>query len=379
MTGQEATVPDEPREPRAAAAVYMRDLTTVSRSAQLVIDDALSPLLAIWPSEREDSDEYNQLEGASRRPAISSLSDDDLERLWPGQDPDGVRAYAPWATSRRAVRRIMPSGELTDEDSVERYVARAIDAGRAARPGLTGIQPSRRTIRGRVPVVLGPGGIPLPPPPRPSDVTQRTVAKQLEHAAEAVGHMITQDALDRIVDAQARRLDRFSLRELRRILAIDLRREIPGLQGMIDRWRSENVRLIESGIVGPDDGVRLRPLLEDVSEVVERAHAEGIRVEHLSRQLVQRYGVSESRAQLIARDQTLKLNGRISAHRQQDAGIERYRWSTSRDERTRREHARLNGTVHRWSEPPSVGRGRHAHPGQDIQCRCVAVPILPDA
>lgn len=89
--------------------------------------------------------------------------------------------------------------------------------------------------------------------------------------------------------------------------------------------------------------------------------------------LLDRGNVSESRAELIARDQTLKLNGAIAKANQEASGITRYMWSTSKDERVRPTHRALEGQVFAWASPPPVG-----HPGQDFQCRCVAMPVLGD-
>jgi len=99
----------------------------------------------------------------------------------------------------------------------------------------------------------------------------------------------------------------------------------------------------------------------------------GKRWEELKASLLERGSVSESRAELIARDQTLKLNGAITKANQQAAGVDKYVWSTSRDERVRDTHAELDGKVFSWAAPPKPG-----HPGQDYQCRCIAVPLLED-
>jgi SPP1 gp7 family putative phage head morphogenesis protein len=142
---------------------------------------------------------------------------------------------------------------------------------------------------------------------------------------------------------------------------------------IIDQWVETNVGLIETGLKAEVQEPRLRPLLQDVSRVVNQAHAEGVRVEVLAHDLKERFGVSDSRAELIARDQTLKLNGQLNRHRQLNAGIEEYIWDTSGDERVRESHARLDGQKFSWHTPPSVG-----HPGQDFQCRCSAIPVVPE-
>ena len=61
--------------------------------------------------------------------------------------------------------------------------------------------------------------------------------------------------------------------------------------------------------------------------------------------------------------------------RQREIGVKRYTWRTKRDPRVRPGHARLDDTVQRWSKKPYVGSGRYAHPGEDYNCRCIAIPI----
>ena len=81
--------------------------------------------------------------------------------------------------------------------------------------------------------------------------------------------------------------------------------------------------------------------------------------------------MSESRAELIARDQTLKLNGAITKARQTSAGVNSYTWNTSHDDRVRESHAALDGQIISWDAPPEAG-----HPGEDFQCRCVPIPVI---
>lgn len=63
---------------------------------------------------------------------------------------------------------------------------------------------------------------------------------------------------------------------------------------------------------------------------------------------------------------------------QQDAGVQEYIWSDSGDSRVRSGHHRLNGKKFRWDDPPVVDErtGRRCHPGEDFQCRCVAIPVF---
>lgn len=82
--------------------------------------------------------------------------------------------------------------------------------------------------------------------------------------------------------------------------------------------------------------------------------------------------VTERRAKLIARDQSSKLNSALNQQRQENLGITEYIWRTSGDGRVRVNHASKNGKVFRWDSPPQDT----GHPGADVQCRCVAQPII---
>lgn len=136
----------------------------------------------------------------------------------------------------------------------------------------------------------------------------------------------------------------------------------PGLATAIDAARQANIALITNAA---------RDYAADVQKVFNDPKNIGLHVKDLTDKLVERGNVSQSRAELIARDQTLKLNGNITQIRQQAAGITSYTWSTSNDERVREEHRALEGQVFTWGNPPSVGA-----PGEDFQCRCIAVPII---
>lgn len=171
-----------------------------------------------------------------------------------------------------------------------------------------------------------------------------------------------------LVDAQGRRIRDWNARTMSSILTMDLEAQPPAVRDLLARFREENVSLIHS--------IADR-LHEDVLEVVSEATRKGTRVETLARHLEERYAVSASRAELIARDQTLKTNANLTQVRQAEAGITRYVWSTSRDERVRPMHKDLEGTIHRWDDPPVTNeQGDRNHPGGDYQCRCVAVPVL---
>lgn len=111
--------------------------------------------------------------------------------------------------------------------------------------------------------------------------------------------------------------------------------------------------------------------LEKVGNAVTSNFVEGMRWEDLAKTIEQVGDVTESRAKLIARDQTSKMNSSFNEERQTSLGIDQYIWQTSGDERVREEHAANDGQIFDWSNPPATG-----HPGEDIQCRCVAIPYF---
>lgn len=92
------------------------------------------------------------------------------------------------------------------------------------------------------------------------------------------------------------------------------------------------------------------------------------------------FNLSKSKAKLIARDQTGKLNGKLNKYRQEQIGGKRYVWRGAMDHRERKDHKRLEGKTFDWSKPPVVDRatGRRGHPGEDYQCRCYAEMVLED-
>ncbi len=135
----------------------------------------------------------------------------------------------------------------------------------------------------------------------------------------------------------------------------------------LKKWIEENVSLISSI---PED------TLEKMKDIVYDGFTNGKTTTRIVKEMQRAYGVSRRRAELIARDQTAKLNGQIQKAQQQDAGITEYVWSTTGDERVRRSHQELNGKKFSWDDPPENSDGRKCHPGQDFQCRCIGRPVF---
>lgn len=159
------------------------------------------------------------------------------------------------------------------------------------------------------------------------------------------------------------------LRQLRASLGVDITVSDPDLRHTMTAFRRTNTDLITT--LADEHVDRVRRVLSDAGS--------GTRVEDIAGAIQEATGATESRAALIARDQVLKLNANIAGERHAAAGITEYIWRTSRDERVREEHKALDGTRHRYDDPPVVDkrRGERANPGTYYQCRCVAEPIIP--
>ncbi|PWU04918.1 MAG: hypothetical protein C5B43_03960 [Verrucomicrobia bacterium] len=112
--------------------------------------------------------------------------------------------------------------------------------------------------------------------------------------------------------------------------------------------------------------------LERVASTVERGLQQGMRFTDVSKEIQKSFGITHRRAKLIARDQTTKLNASLTKLRQEEVGVEEYIWQTSGDERVRPTHKANDGKKFRWDEPPA----KTGHPGHDVNCRCVARPVL---
>ena len=172
-----------------------------------------------------------------------------------------------------------------------------------------------------------------------------------------------------------RQLDLFETAWARKTLAsVAVQGWTPG--GKVERlmpfWVQEHTDLISRG--GTWRGKVIDPLgdkmIGEIGDVVREGFATGARHEQLAKQIRERFNVGRSRATLIARDQTNKLNGQLMKEDFAAAGLTAYIWRTSRDERVRPTHAALEGQTILWSTPPPEG-----HPGAPIQCRCTPAPV----
>lgn len=148
------------------------------------------------------------------------------------------------------------------------------------------------------------------------------------------------------------------------LLGVDLYRAEPWIAEMQSAWVKQNVSLVKS------IGTQFHGQLETI---IQNGVFNGLSVKQVSEQIQKQFGVTKNRATLIAQDQILGANARVTQIRAEAIGVTQYEWETVMDSRVRPEHRELQGKVFSWDKPPSVG-----HPGTPIRCRCRAGLIFPE-
>jgi len=192
------------------------------------------------------------------------------------------------------------------------------------------------------------------------------VFRRLGEFARTLADMATQ-TVGRILGLEARRHSRSFMATAKRVLGVDLSAVVRSedLEELLRNAATRNAGLIRSLGEGA---------VQRVQQTVTTALLNGTPVSELRKQIAADFGVSDKRAVLIARDQMSKLNSDLNRFRHHQAGIEKYTWRTSADERVRARHRALNGKVYAYGEPTGAEGG--LPPGQPVQCRCIAQAIV---
>jgi SPP1 gp7 family putative phage head morphogenesis protein len=196
-----------------------------------------------------------------------------------------------------------------------------------------------------------------------------TVAAALQRYADTISPWAEATARRMLQDAQ-RRDERTWVRHANRIsrlLGAEVRRA--PVAAVIDAMVREQVGLIRS-----------LPLeaAQRVQDLALEGVVRGRRWTEVESMILDTHQVTRSRATLIARTESSRARTAISAARAQYVGSEGYIWRTARDADVRRFHKRLEGTFHRWDDPPIAEvDGKRHHPGEFPNCRCWTEPTLP--
>lgn len=171
----------------------------------------------------------------------------------------------------------------------------------------------------------------------------------------------------RILGLEAERHTSAFAATAKRILGVDLSAVVrqEDLGDLLQNAALKNAQLIK-GLA--DDTVRR------VSLTVMNAVTNGSTAKDLRAELTRQFGISDRRAQLIARNEIASLNSDMNRLRHVQAGVTTYIWRTSHDERVRPRHRDLDGKVYKYGEPTGAEQG--LPPGKPINCRCVAIGVV---
>lgn len=145
---------------------------------------------------------------------------------------------------------------------------------------------------------------------------------------------------------------------------------------LLEKWIADNVLAIKSMPTNT---------LGNLQEIILNGYKSGKSITQIREEIQDEYNMEKRRAELLARDQVATLNSQVTKMQQTDAGVKKYKWSSSRDSRVRDSHADFDGKIFSWDDPPEgyymtkngiVYTGRCCHPGEDFACRCCAIPVF---
>lgn len=115
----------------------------------------------------------------------------------------------------------------------------------------------------------------------------------------------------------------------------------------------------------------------DVEGIVMRGYSRGRDLREITTELQSRYGITQRRAVLIARDQSNKLNAVTTQARRQEIGITEAIWQHSHGgKEPRKSHVAADGRKFEIAKGCLID-GKHILPGEEINCRCVSKSVLP--
>lgn len=188
----------------------------------------------------------------------------------------------------------------------------------------------------------------------------KEIAKEVQSAAD---RSFSASALRSLSQQAARRIDAHSKDQFKK-LSIDTKKE-PVLKWLVNGWIK-------------DIASRVQGMTEEQTAKLEKILAEGERrhVTSIAKDIEEQLGVTENRADFIARDSVLTLNSKITRERMSVANIAYYVWTSMQDDRVRPRHEELDGQVF---EVDGDGDSEEGHPGEPPNCRCVQWPLPADA
>jgi SPP1 gp7 family putative phage head morphogenesis protein len=123
--------------------------------------------------------------------------------------------------------------------------------------------------------------------------------------------------------------------------------------------------------------------ITELRESVQKAYFAGARRETLIKGIQKSYDVTANKAKFLARQETNLLVSKYKESRYKDAGVNDYKWrcvTGTKIHPVRPWHKALDRKNFSWNNPPVISQPgltvRRGNPGEDFNCRCVAIPIV---
>lgn len=217
----------------------------------------------------------------------------------------------------------------------------------------------------------------------PQQLPVEVLEAAAEYARVARGlHADLQERLDQIERGLRRSVDEKPVKAAKTISKMDKKfdrayGDALGTEGLSDHARAALDRKYSDSLK-PYITKFSNEMIGDLRAAV-RANAEtGYRFDTLVSRIEGRYGVSASKAEFLARNETALFTAQHRRQRFGDAGVRSYVWRTAGDAEVREAHKHLNGRTFEYSRPPVVDEatGRRANPGEDYNCRCSDEPVI---
>lgn len=121
--------------------------------------------------------------------------------------------------------------------------------------------------------------------------------------------------------------------------------------------------------------------IPEIRRKVQQAILDGYREIDVQKMLEKEYGIMERKAKFLAQNETSIMLAQIKKVHYTAMGFDSFMWHTILDARERPLHHLLNGTIHRFDNPPVIDErtGQRGLPGETYNCRCDLTPIMSDS
>ena len=157
-------------------------------------------------------------------------------------------------------------------------------------------------------------------------------------------------------------------RTFRSVLGVNIFTQEPWLRDQLDSFIAQNEYIIKG---------TTQKATNEIRTIAQQGLANGDTAQVIGDKIKNQFGITQRRAELIARDQVASFNGTLTKLRQTAIGVKQYIWRTSLDERVRPSHEAREGNTYDWDYVFTEDK-IDGPPGTPILCRCVAEPVLDD-